>query len=135
MIPPGSRRLFSERIAIMERRKRIRFIERNDVAVVPVSRDHNVKKTKAYTFDISTGGARIIAEDCFEVGTVLRIRIDLARAQQSVTVDGEVKWTRFNEKSGFFEIGIEFLHLTSPKVLALIKYLYGQNCKPPAPVA
>jgi len=119
----------------MERRKRIRFIERNEMAIAPVSHDHNGKRTKAYTFDISTGGARIIAEDCFEVGTVLRIRVDLARTHQSVTADGEVKWTRFNERSGLFEMGIEFLHLTSPKILVLIKHLYGQNCKPPSPVA
>jgi c-di-GMP-binding flagellar brake protein YcgR len=122
-------------MAIMERRKRIRFIERNDVAIAPVSHENNGKRTKAHTFDISTGGARIIAEDCFEVGTVLRIRVDLARTQQSMTVEGEVKWSRFNERSGLFEMGIEFLHLTSPKILALIKHLYGQNCKPPWPVA
>jgi c-di-GMP-binding flagellar brake protein YcgR len=120
---------------IIERRKRIRFIEQNDVVLASVSHDHNGKRTKAQTFDISTGGARIIAEDCFEVGTVLRIKVDLARTQQSVTVDAEVKWTRFNERSGLFEMGIEFLHLTSPKMLALIKHLYGQNCKPPSTVA
>ncbi len=118
-----------------ERRKRIRFIERNGMTFAPVSHDHNGKRAKAHTFDISTGGARIIAEDCVEVGTVLRIKLDLERTGQSLTLDGEVKWTRFNERSGLFEMGIEFLHLTSPKILALIKHLYGQHCTPSSPDA
>jgi c-di-GMP-binding flagellar brake protein YcgR len=119
----------------MERRKRNRFIERNDVTIRPASPEYNGKKTKAYTFDISTGGARIIAKESYEVGTILRIRIDLARTQQSVTVDGEVKWLSFNEDTDLFEMGVEFLHLTSPKILSLIKHLYGQNWRNPSPAA
>jgi c-di-GMP-binding flagellar brake protein YcgR len=118
----------------MERRKRIRFIERNNVTIRPASQDSDGRKTKAYTFDISTGGARIVAPDRFEVGTVLKIRIDLARTKQSMVLDGVVKWVRFNEDSGLHEMGVEFLHLTSSKVLALIRHLYGQNWRTPPPV-
>jgi c-di-GMP-binding flagellar brake protein YcgR len=119
----------------MERRKRIRFIERNSVTIRPASHDTDGKKTRAHTFDISTGGARIVAKDRFEVGTVLRIRIDLARTKQSVTLDGEIKWLSFNEDTSLYEMGVEFQHLTSSKILSLIKHLYGQNWRTSSPVA
>ena len=67
-------------------------------------------------------------------GTALKLRIDLARTKQSMTLDGAVKWVRFNEDSGLHEMGVEFLHLTSSKVLALIKHLYGQNWRILPPV-
>jgi c-di-GMP-binding flagellar brake protein YcgR len=116
----------------VERRKRIRFIERNDVLIRPTSPGCDGRKTKAQTFDLSTGGARILAKDSFEVGTVLKMRIDLARTQQSVSLDGEVKWTRFNDETGLFEMGVEFLHLSSPKVLSLIKHLYCPSARVPS---
>jgi len=119
----------------MDRRKRIRFVERNSVTIRPASNDSDGKKTKAHTFDISTGGARIVAQNRFEVGSALKIRIELDRTKQSMTLDGVVKWVRFNEDSGLHEMGVEFLNLTSSKVLALIRHLYGQNWRTPPPVS
>jgi c-di-GMP-binding flagellar brake protein YcgR len=113
----------------MERRKRIRFIERNSVTIRCVSPGNNGRRTRAETFDLSTGGARIVAKERYDVGALINIRIDLARSGQSVTAVGEVKWTRFNEDKGLYEIGIEFLRLTSPKILTLIRHLYGQDWK------
>jgi c-di-GMP-binding flagellar brake protein YcgR len=112
---------------MIERRKRKRFVERNDVFIRPFFRNGDGLKTKACTYDVSTGGARILTKEPFEVGTLLRIRIELARSGKSVSLEGEVKWRRRNENSGLFEQGVEFLHLTSPKVLALIKHLYCQD--------
>jgi hypothetical protein len=112
---------------MFERRKRKRFVERNDVFIRPFFRTGDGLKTKACTYDVSTGGARIMTQEPFEVGTLLRIRIELGRTGKSVSLDGEVKWRRRNEGTGLFEQGVEFLHLTSPKVLALIKHLYCQE--------
>jgi len=111
----------------MDRRKRIRFIERNHVTIRRASQGTDGHRTKAETFDISTGGARIIVQDRYDVGTVLRLRFELGKARQSLTVDGEVKWLRQNDETGLFEIGVEFRHLTSAKILRLIKHLYGQD--------
>ena len=117
----------------MERRKRIRFIERNHVTIQRASPGKNGQQTKAETFDISTGGARIVAKDRYDVGTILRIRLELARTRQSVTVDGEVKWIRSHDETGLFEMGLEFRHLTSAKVLCLIKHIYGQAWQTSSP--
>ena len=112
---------------MLERRRRKRFVERNDVFIRPFFRNGDGLKTEGCTYDLSTGGARILTREPFEVGTLLRIRIHLAGTPRAVLLDGEVKWRRRNEGSGLFEQGIEFLHLTSPKVLALIRHLYGHE--------
>lgn len=117
----------------MERRKRIRFIERNHVTIRCASPGNDGHRTKAETFDISTGGARIIAKDRYDVGTLLRIRLELGRTGQSLTVDGDVKWIRPREDSGLFEMGVEFRHLTSAKILRLIKHLYGSDWQTSSP--
>jgi c-di-GMP-binding flagellar brake protein YcgR len=120
---------------MLERRKRKRFAERNTVFIRPFFSNGDGLKIRACTYDLSTGGARILTKEPFEVGTLLRIRIDLARTGKSVSLEGEVKWRRRSENLGLFEQGIEFLHLTSPKVLALIKHLYCQDEGAPASVA
>jgi c-di-GMP-binding flagellar brake protein YcgR len=112
---------------MQERRRRKRFVERNEVFIRPFFRNGDGLKIRACTYDISTGGARILTEEPFEVGTLLRIRIDLARTGKSISLDGEVKGRRRNEGSALFEQGIEFVRLSSPKVLALIKHLYCQD--------
>jgi c-di-GMP-binding flagellar brake protein YcgR len=117
----------------MERRKRIRFIERNRATIRCASLGIDGHRTKAETCDISTGGARLIVQDRFDVGTVLRIRLELGRTGQSLTVDGAVKWIRSRGDSGSFEMGVEFLHLTSAKILRLIKHLYGQDWQTSSP--
>ncbi|MGA2532124.1 MAG: PilZ domain-containing protein [Candidatus Aminicenantales bacterium] len=117
----------------MERRKRIRFTERNHATIRCASPGIDGHRTKAETFDISTGGARIIVHDGYDVGTVLRIRFELGRTGPSLTVDGQVKWIRPHDDSGSFEMGVEFLHLTSAKILRLIKHLYGQDWQASSP--
>jgi c-di-GMP-binding flagellar brake protein YcgR len=117
----------------MERRKRIRFIERNHVTIRCASPGTDGHRTKGETFDLSTGGARIIVQDRYDLGTVLRLRFELGRTRQSMTVDGEVKWLRRNDDTGLFEMGVEFRHLTSAKILRLIKHLYGQDWQTSSP--
>lgn len=117
----------------MERRKRIRFIERNYVTIRRASPGTDGHRTKGETFDISTGGARIIVQDPYDPGTVLRLRFEFGRTRQSLTVDGAVKWIRSHDDSGSFEMGVEFLHLTSAKILRLIKHLYGQDWQTSSP--
>jgi c-di-GMP-binding flagellar brake protein YcgR len=111
----------------MERRKRLRFVERNEVCITPVCEKPNGGKVNGFTYDLSTGGARILTKDPLAAGTLINVRVDLARTRESVVLAAEVRWARYNDRTGLYELGVEFHHLSSQKVLSLIKQLYGQN--------
>ncbi|HVP89692.1 MAG TPA: PilZ domain-containing protein [Terriglobales bacterium] len=115
----------------MDRRKRPRFLDESAVTIRPVSPARGGRAVRARTYDLSTGGARLLSGVRFEVGDVLRLRLDLERAGEPVTVDARVTWVDRQTGTGFFELGVEFLRLTSRKVLALIKHLYGTNGRVP----
>lgn len=115
----------------MERRKRVRFVERNDACITSVCEKPNGGKVNAQTYDLSTGGARVMTKDPLAAGTLINIRIDLARSRESVVVAAEVRWSRFNARAGLYEVGVEFRHLSSQKILSLLKHLYGQNATVP----
>ncbi len=111
----------------MEKRKEKRFPERNRVFIKSATNGKEYTYSiglDATTFDISLAGARITSEHFFEVGTVIRMEIDLRRTGQSVTVDAEIKWFRENDEEECFEFGVEFLHSISHTLLSLIKHLY-----------
>lgn len=113
----------------MEHRKEKRIMERNAVFIKSAeeqneANNHGVGIT-AYTYDLSLGGARLAAPKYFPVGTVMRIVVELERTDQSVQVDGEVKWARPSSEDGVFEMGVEFLHNISQTILSLIRHLYS----------
>jgi hypothetical protein len=113
----------------MEHRREKRILERNAVFIKSAeelneTNNHGVGIT-AYTYDLSLGGARLAAPKYFPVGTVLRIVVELERTEQSVQVDGEVKWARPSSEDGIFEMGVEFLHNISQTILSLIRHLYS----------
>ncbi len=120
---------------MFERRKRNRFVERNGVLIRTSVDKYQGAGIAAHTYDLSTGGARIITAKSYAVGTILRIRVNLAGTNQFVNLDGEVKWLKAKEQEDQFEIGVEFLHLTSPDILILLQHLYGQNEGIPSTVA
>lgn len=120
---------------MFERRKRNRFVERNDVLVRTPADKFQGAGVAARTFDLSTGGARVVTSKGYPVGTVLRIRLDLAGTDQFVNLDGEVKWSRPRPGEGLYEIGVEFQRLTSQAVLTLIRHLYGRHDGIPTTVA
>ena len=111
----------------MERRKRARFVERNDACITSVCEKPDGGKVNAYTHDLSTGGARVLTKDRLEAGALINIRIDLAGTGESVVLAAAVRWARFNDQAGLYESGVEFRHLSSQKVLSLIKHLYRHN--------
>jgi len=119
----------------MNRRRRNRFVERNEVLIRTSLNRYQGAGTPATTFDISTGGARIITSKCFAVGTAVRIRIDLAKTGQSVTLDGEIKWLRAKEGEDRYELGVGFQNLKSHQILALLRHLYGQDTGIPSSIA
>lgn len=120
---------------MFERRKRNRFVERNEVLIRTTVDKYRGPGIAAHTFDLSTGGARIVTSKSYPVGTFIKIRLNLAGSEQSVNLDGEVKWLRQKPNEDVYEIGVEFERLTSQAVLALIRHLYGRNDGIPSTVA
>jgi Tfp pilus assembly protein PilZ len=118
-----------------ERRKRNRFIERNEILIRTSVDKYQGPGIAAHTYDLSTGGARIVTSKSYTVGTVIRVRLNLTGTDQFVNLDGEVKWVKSKENGDLFEIGVEFQRLTSQAVLALIRHLYGRSDGIPSTVA
>lgn len=112
---------------MFERRKRLRFVERNEVLLRTAVDKYQGAGIAAHTYDLSTGGARIVTSKAYPVGTTLRIRLSLNGTDQLVILEGDVRWIRPEKGEGLFEIGVEFQKLTSQAVLALIRHLYGRN--------
>lgn len=118
-----------------ERRKRNRFVERNDVLIRTSVDRYQGPGIAAHTYDLSTGGARIVTSKCYAVGAAVRIRLCLAGEDRSVTLDGIVRWQKPMDSGELHEIGVEFERLTSQTVLTLIRHLYGRNEGIPSTVA
>jgi len=112
---------------MFERRKRNRFVERNEVLLRTVVDKYQGAGIAAHTYDLSTGGARIVTSKSYPVGSVIRVRLNLAGSDQVVNLDGEVRWLRQKDNEDAYEIGIEFERLTSQAVLALIRHLYSRH--------
>ncbi len=119
---------------MVNKRRRSRFVERNEVLIRTSLNKYQGTGIPATTYDISTGGARIITSKCYAVGTAVRIRIDLAKSGQSVTLDGEIKWLQAKEGKNLYEFGIAFQNLRSQQVLALLRHLYGQDSGIPSSI-
>jgi Tfp pilus assembly protein PilZ len=120
---------------MFERRKRNRFVERNDILIRTSADKYQGAGIAAHTYDLSTGGARVITSKSYPLGSVIRIRLNLAGTDQFVNLDGEVKWIRPRDGGDLYEIGIEFQRLTSQAVLTLIRHLYGRHDGIPTTVA
>ena len=122
----------------MEQRKDKRFRERDGVLIKDIGQPEETEgngATNAHTYDISLSGARICSKQDFPVGYVLRIVIDLKGAQDPLSIDGEVMWSRKNTDSDDYEIGVEFLHDISDTILSLIKHFYGKKVGIPTSVS
>jgi hypothetical protein len=128
---PGPER---ERV-MRENRKDKRLTEENRVAIelpgVPSSPDACV--INALTKDVSLGGARIVTDRLFEVGSSLRMTLYLSKSKQVTKVRVNVRWVRMIE-DGIYEIGVEFEHGIPTGVLVLINHLYGKGQNVPTTV-
>jgi hypothetical protein len=118
-----------------ENRKDKRLTEENRVAIelpgAPASPEARV--INALTKDISLGGARIVTDRLFEVGSALRMTLYLSKSKQVTKVRADVRWCRMIE-DGLYEIGVEFEHGIPTGVLVLINHLYGKGQTVPTSV-
>jgi hypothetical protein len=91
--------------------------------------DDEREEIHAFTQDISLGGARVLTDKLFPVGTVFKITVFLGRSRQNFQVDGEVKWVKRYVEDGLFAIGVEFLHDLPKSIVPLIGHLYGAEAE------
>ena len=118
-----------------ENRKDKRVAEENRV-VIELPGTHSSAEPRivnALTKDISLGGARILTDRLFEVGSSLRMTLCLSKSKQLVKVRADVRWNRMID-DGLYEIGVEFEHGIPNGVLVLINHLYGKGQNGPTAV-
>ena len=114
----------------MERRKHRRFQQWNKAIITSVSGGDGILPRcpiDAYAWDLSLGGARIQSEECFPVGAIVRIHLELVRSREAVSIDGVVRWSRRNEKENIHEFGIEFHESNQIVLQAIMKNLYHET--------
>jgi Tfp pilus assembly protein PilZ len=87
----------------------------------------------AFTYDLSLGGARLHTAESFEVGTLLRLQIELVRTSETLRVEGVVKWRRWEDAANVYEMGVEFQHTSMVTVLSLMKNLHDGRRSPASP--
>ncbi len=113
-----------------ERRKHRRFQQWNKAIIKSASGAPGLLPRcpiDAYAWDLSLGGARIQSEESFPIGTVLRLHLELVRSREFIGIDGEVRWTRWNEEQKVHELGVEFRDCTEATLQAIMRNLYDQT--------
>jgi len=114
----------------MQKRKDRRFRQWSKTVIAAVPNGQNSPgspEVNAFTHDLSLGGARLHSKARFEVGTVLRLQIELVRSRETLSIDGLVKWVKHNKGENVFEMGVEFLHTTAQTVTSLMKNLHDES--------
>lgn len=110
-----------------QRRKDSREREENKVVIEFVtSFGDSVSTTEIYalTKDISVGGARIVTDWFFPIGTYFKVNLALSKSKQVVRVDGRVRWARnLDDNDDLFEVGVEFMHDIPETILALLNHI------------
>lgn len=85
----------------------------------------------AFTYDLSIGGARLHTADSFDVGSLIRLEIELIRTDEVLRVEAVVKWRRWDDMANVYEMGVEFQHTSMVTVLCLMKNLHdGRHSAP-----
>lgn len=126
MIPSGSQADLIKNTMQKRKDRRIRQWNKAVMKAAPQGQDSlPPAEVKAFTYDLSIGGARIHSVERFEVGAVLRLKIEFVRSRETVSLKGQVKWVKRDEAENVFELGVEFDHDTALTVTSLMKNLHG----------
>ena len=113
------------------KRKEARLVERNNVSIKPIHSTRTPRGINAYTEDLSLGGARIYTKEFYDIGSAIKVQIELSDSQEMIVLEGVVRWLTAREGGEWFDLGIEFHHRISNSVLCLIKHLFQQESKIP----
>lgn len=112
---------------VAQRRKSKRFKQWNKTTVVAKDGGQGMRgaaETQAFTFDLSLGGAQVHSAEMFPVGSRVRLRMVLARTQDSVNLEGEIKWVKRHPTDNVYQMGIEFSHDSPQAVMVLMREFF-----------
>jgi hypothetical protein len=113
--------------ADMQKRKDRRFKQWNKTKITLMGQARGSighPPVEAFTYDISIGGVRIHTMEAFEVGTLMRLEIELVRTGEILRVEGTVRWRKQDDLSKTYELGVQFQHTSMVTVLALMRALH-----------
>jgi hypothetical protein len=122
----------------MTPRKDRRFKQWNKTKITVLNDPRNSDghpPVEAFTYDLSIGGARLHTSESLEVGTFLRLQIELVRTDETLRVEGVVKWRRWEDSANVYEMGVEFQHTSMLTVLSLMKNLHDGSRSAASPKA
>ncbi|HSA94517.1 MAG TPA: PilZ domain-containing protein [Acidobacteriota bacterium] len=123
------------RSEVIQRRKDKRFKQWNKTTITPLEAGLGLRgahESKAFTHDLSLCGAQVQSPEAYAVGMAVRLRILLTRTNDSVMLEGRVKWVKRHPRENSYQIGIEFFHKTPQGFMALMKELFEASRTPPA---
>jgi hypothetical protein len=106
--------------------RRIQEENRVVIEISPLDGKDEGLEINAFTKDISPGGARILTDRLFPVGTTLNLAFYLSRSRQLVRTPATVRWGKQREDS-LYEIGVQFHHGIPGVLITLVSHLYGKD--------
>ncbi len=115
------------RANVSQRRKDKRFKQWNKTTITPLEQGLGLRgasESKAFTHDLSLCGAQVHSPEAYAVGTAVRLRILLTRTNDSVKLEGRVKWVKRHPSENSYQMGIEFFHETPQGFMSLMKELF-----------
>src|SRR5512137_1819627 len=122
------------RTDVSQRRKDKRFTQWNKTTITPLESGLGLRgaaESKAFTHDLSLCGAQVHSPEAYAVGTAVRLRILLTKTNDSVKLEGRVKWVKRHPRDNSYQIGVEFFHETPQGFMTLMKELF-EAPRPPA---
>jgi len=111
-----------------DRRRDVRLVEENKVAITPMTDGTEPGSTTVYhalTRDISMGGLRIMTVAPLEPGARVRLEITLGRSRKRIRAVAEVRWVRELYAREVLEVGLRFAGLEPDTEFALMDHIFG----------
>ena len=118
-----------------ERRRDVRITEENRIVIeVSGAEGREVGDTiRAFTKDLSLGGAKLETDRSIDPGSELKMTLYLSQSWQVVKARGRVKWVKEIDH-GLYEIGIEFMHEIPGIIMPLISHLFRKQTNIPTDI-
>lgn len=111
-----------------DRRRDVRIVEENKVAVTPLPAAHGVAAVyHSLTRDVSVAGLRIMTTAPLEPGGRVRLELTLGRSRKRIRVVAEVRWVRDLYGGEVFEAGLRFVDLEPDAEFALMDHVFGSR--------
>ncbi|MFH1129016.1 MAG: PilZ domain-containing protein [Candidatus Omnitrophota bacterium] len=107
-------------------RERRRFIRIKEKDIINYKILPNYKTEKNITEDLSIGGIKFFSNKFIPFSSVLLVEIKLEHAHKILTIIVKVKWIRQKFDDELYELGAEFIDVSSEDLKFLNGYLYNE---------